>query len=104
MTLKRKHTIEICNLLIESRSRVSWACPNGIRADNVDEELLKLMKVSGCYFVAYGIESANPTILQNIKKNDTIDVMRDSIEIARKVGISCQGFLFLDYQEKQKRQ
>lgn len=92
LTLNRDHVYRICNLIIKNNIKISWACPNGIRADKVDEELIKLMKNSGCYYFAFGIESANPEILRKIKKNETIDVIEKSIEIADKVGISCQGF------------
>jgi radical SAM superfamily enzyme YgiQ (UPF0313 family) len=92
LTLNRKHVENICNLLIENDLKISWACPNGIRADKVDESLIKLMKKSGCYYFAYGIESADQQILENIKKMETIEQIAISIEIAHKVGISCQGF------------
>ncbi len=92
LTLKRDHVEKICNLILENNLKISWACPNGIRADKVDEDLIKLMKKSGCYFFAFGIESASPKILKNIKKLETISVIKKSIEIASKVGIECQGF------------
>ncbi len=92
LTFKRSHVEEICRLIIERGIKVSWACPNGIRADRVDEELIRLMKRAGCYYFAYGIESANPGILKNIKKSETIETIERAIDTAAKVGISCQGF------------
>lgn len=92
LTLKRDHVERICNLIIKNKLKISWSCPNGIRADKVDEDLIRLMKKSGCYFFAFGIESASPKILKNIKKLESIDTIRKSIEIAHKVGIECQGF------------
>jgi len=92
LTLKRNHVVEICNLIIKNKLKISWACPNGIRADKVDEELIKLMAKSGCYYFSYGIESANPQILKNIKKRETIDVIKKAIDIANRNNIICQGF------------
>lgn len=92
LTLKRDHVERICHLIIKNKLIISWSCPNGIRADKVDEDLIRLMKKSGCYFFAFGIESASPKILKNIKKLESIDTIRKSIEIAHKVGIECQGF------------
>ncbi|MDD3435814.1 MAG: radical SAM protein [Candidatus Gastranaerophilales bacterium] len=92
LTLNREHIEKICNLIIKNKIKISWACPNGIRADKVDEDLIKLMAKSGCYCFAYGIESANTQILNNIKKHETIDVIEKSIRIADKCGISCHGF------------
>ncbi len=50
------------------------------------------MKKAGCYFVAFGIESANPQILQNIHKLETIETIKKAISVANKVGIQSQGF------------
>ncbi len=95
LTLKRDHIERICNLLIKNKIKISWACPNGVRADKVDKELLMLMKESGCYHLAYGIESTNAEILRNIKKMETIDRIAESIRVAEKLGISSQGFFIL---------
>jgi radical SAM superfamily enzyme YgiQ (UPF0313 family) len=92
LTLRRDHIEKICRLLIERKINVNWACPNGIRADEVDEEIIRLMKDSGCYYFTYGIESANPQILKNTKKRESIETIERAIEIADEVGIACQGF------------
>ncbi len=92
ITLKKKHIRKICEMLIEKNIQVSWALPNGLRADTVDEPLLQLMKRSGCYYVSYGIESANEQILKNIKKHESLDVIEKAIHLTDKVGIMCQGF------------
>lgn len=92
LTIKREHVADICNLIIKNKIKIHWACPNGIRADKVDEELIELMAKAGCYYFAYGIESANPQILQNIKKRETIETIKSAIAMANKKGISCQGF------------
>jgi len=92
LTLKRPHIEKLCHTLLKNKIKISWACPNGFRADKVDEELLKLMKNAGCYFVTFGIESANPQILKNIHKLETIETIRNAIELTNKVGIQCQGY------------
>jgi radical SAM superfamily enzyme YgiQ (UPF0313 family) len=92
LTLKRSHVESICRLLIERGIRLSWACPNGVRADKVDDELIRLMKESGCYYIAFGIESANDAILENVKKGETIETIHRAISIAARHDIVCQGF------------
>ncbi|KKR11045.1 MAG: hypothetical protein A2694_01025 [Candidatus Blackburnbacteria bacterium RIFCSPHIGHO2_01_FULL_40_17] len=92
LTMKREHVQQLCNQIIKNKINISWACPNGIRADKVDEKILKLMKKAGCYFVAFGIESASPKILNNIHKLESIETINKAIEVANKVGIECQGF------------
>ena len=92
LTINRSHIMKICELILENNIKISWACPNGIRADKVDDSLIKLMKKSGCYYFAYGIESANQQILDTIKKKEKLEMITSSINMAAKAGISCQGF------------
>jgi anaerobic magnesium-protoporphyrin IX monomethyl ester cyclase len=91
-TLNVANVKRLCCLLMERKIKINWACPNGIRADNVSPELIRLMKESGCYYFAYGIESANPRILENIKKRESIETIEKAIRMADETGISTQGF------------
>jgi len=92
LTLNLDNLKGICRLLKEKRIHIPWACPNGIRADKVNKELAELMKESGCYCFAYGVESADPRILRNIKKNEAIETIERAIEISDKARIDTQGF------------
>lgn len=95
LTFKQDHAREICNLIIKSRIKISWSAPNGIRADKINEGLAELMAKSGCYCLAYGIESADPKILQNIKKDIKLSVVEKAIKIADSKGILCVGYFIL---------
>jgi len=92
LTLRREHVESLCRMILDSGLGISWACPNGVRADRIDESLVQLMRQSGCYYFAFGIESASQTILDNICKHEKIGDIRRSIDIAARAGISCQGF------------
>jgi radical SAM superfamily enzyme YgiQ (UPF0313 family) len=95
INMNKAHLENICKLIIEKKLKVCWSCPNGIRADKIDENLLGLMKKAGCYYIAIGIESSNPEILRNIKKAETIEAITDAIEIINRCGIGCgAAFLF----------
>ena len=95
LTLRREHIVDICNLMIAKGIKISWATPNGIRADKVDEELLALMKKAGCYYVVFGIESGNQKILDNINKKETLADIAKAVKLAHKLGIMTQGFFIL---------
>jgi len=92
LTLKRDHVEKLCRLMLKEGVGVSWSCPNGIRADRVDAPLMRLMKQSGCYCFAYGVESADPQILKNAHKEEEIETIEESIRLAAAEGIICQGF------------
>jgi radical SAM superfamily enzyme YgiQ (UPF0313 family) len=92
LTLKRNHIEDICRLILKRNLKINWATPNGVRADTLDRELLKLMKKSGCYFIAFGIESGSQDILNRIKKKTSLETIEKAANLARKMGIITQGF------------
>ncbi|HXI10140.1 MAG TPA: radical SAM protein, partial [Thermodesulfobacteriota bacterium] len=92
LTLKRDHVTGICEQILERGIKVSWATPNGIRVDTITPELLRLMKKSGCYFIAFGIESGNESILRNIKKDTDLATITRAVHQAHDAGLMTQGF------------
>lgn len=92
LTLKTSHVEGICELILERRIKVSWATPNGIRVDTITPRLLKLMKRSGCYFIAFGIESGNEPILKKIKKETDLATITHAVHEAHNAGLLTQGF------------
>jgi radical SAM superfamily enzyme YgiQ (UPF0313 family) len=97
ITLRREHMEAIASLIIKRKLRISWAAPNGVRVESVDRELLRLMKKSGCYMLAFGIESGNQEILDGIDKKITLDTARNAVSMARREGIVTQGFFIFGF-------
>ncbi|HHT78679.1 MAG TPA: radical SAM protein [Actinobacteria bacterium] len=97
-TFNRERVVEFCNLLLDKNIKINWACPNGVRLDTLDEELLKLMEKSGCYSFAVGIESGSPGILKDMRRQVTVEKMREKIMlIANTTKIKMTGFLMAGY-------
>jgi anaerobic magnesium-protoporphyrin IX monomethyl ester cyclase len=93
MTLDVERAKRICRLLIdEGLNRVPWITIHGIRADNTDLELLRLMKAAGCKRVGFGVESGNQGVLDIMKKHQTIDQVRQAFANARQAGLQTIGF------------
>ena len=82
---------KFCQLLIERRLDMNWACYNGIRADRLDEELVALMKESGCNTVSIGVESLDDEVFDNIGKGETLENIRRAISILKKYKIEVEG-------------
>jgi radical SAM superfamily enzyme YgiQ (UPF0313 family) len=95
INMNKAHLENICKLIIKKGLNVCWSCPNGIRADKIDENLIKLMKKAGCYYIALGIESSSPEILRNIKKAESIETITHAIDTINHAGVGCgAAFLF----------
>ncbi len=90
LTMVRSHVEEICREIIKRNLNIIWYAR--ARVDTVDEELIKLMKESGCIAIAYGVESGSPKILKNIKKNITLDQVREAIKISIQQGLFVKAF------------
>jgi radical SAM superfamily enzyme YgiQ (UPF0313 family) len=95
LTMQRAHIEKICNLMLEKGLNTGWSCPNGIRADVIDDELIKLMRKAGFYYTNLGIESANNELLQNVNKKESIETIRNAIDIITRNGVECGGFFIL---------
>ncbi len=82
-TVYKKHTIEICKLLIAQKNKLTWTC--NVRAD-LDEETMLWMKKAGCRLVIVGFESGSNEILKLMKKGVRVEQFT-AAENARKSGL-----------------
>jgi radical SAM superfamily enzyme YgiQ (UPF0313 family) len=85
----------LCRLIIDRGLNIRWNASNGIRVDYLDEELVSLMKNSGCDEVAIGIESTNNEILQNLKKGTNLEKIENAISLIRRYEIPLKGFFLI---------
>jgi radical SAM superfamily enzyme YgiQ (UPF0313 family) len=81
-----KRVEEICALI--KPLDLTWSC--NARADVPLETLVK-MKEAGCRLVIVGFESANPGILNTIRKGVTLQRMERFVQDCRTVGILVHG-------------
>lgn len=86
---------EFCRLLLQQEMHLRWSCPNGLRADQVDDELADLMFRSGCYSVMLGVESGDAQIFDSICKGETLEDIRRGITIFQNVGIQVGGYFLI---------
>jgi radical SAM superfamily enzyme YgiQ (UPF0313 family) len=59
--------------------------------DRVDDELLQLMKLAGCWMIGYGIESGSQDILDKNRKNITVKQVEDAVRLAKHAGLEVTG-------------
>lgn len=95
--IDRQRALAICDLIIaEGLSHVPWIMINGIRANLADEELLGRMREAGCLRTAFGVESGNQRILDEVvHKQLTLDQVRAAFQAAKTVGMETIGFFII---------
>lgn len=92
--INQKWVVEICKRLIEENLDLLWGC--NVRANLVNESLLKKMKKAGLVKVYIGIESLSQRILDTVyDKRITINQVKKSIRIAKRLGLKTQGYFML---------
>ena len=94
-TLRKKETIELCNLMIENKLDLEWVCDT--RVDIVDQERLEIMSKAGCKTIWFGVESGSQKILQQIGRNTTLEQIENAFKLCRKnrIQTACSFMLGL---------
>jgi radical SAM superfamily enzyme YgiQ (UPF0313 family) len=70
-TYDRKYLEGFCQAMIDQKLDIGWRCT--ARYDNLDEDLLQLMKQANCAGLYFGLESGSDRILKSIDKKITVD-------------------------------
>jgi radical SAM superfamily enzyme YgiQ (UPF0313 family) len=92
-TANQNHCLAVCEEILRRNLEINWTA--FARVDTVSERLLSKMKAAGCTAVSFGIESANPAILNTIKKGITVQQTQDAVRKCLRVGISPYGSFIL---------
>jgi len=85
LTMVRDHAVAICNEIINRKLDIVWYAR--ARVNTVDKALLDLMKKAGCIRISFGVESGSPRILKIIKKNITIEQVKNAVQWSSEVGM-----------------
>lgn len=97
-TFSKQYLLDFCHELLNSGLILHWACPNGIRLDTLDEEMLRAMSQAGCYSVAVGIEAGSQRVLDLMKKRTSLVDVIDRVNLIRRItNWSITGFFILGY-------
>ncbi len=94
-TLSRNRIRKIFELARKRRLSFPWTCMS--RINTVDEALLGYMRDNGCWYIAFGIESGDPAILKEIRKNITLTDVRQVVDACWNLGIKTKGFFMVGH-------
>jgi len=92
-TVKRDRAIAICRGIRERELRVLWACDT--RADMLDDELVREMRLAGCQRLSLGVESGCPRILKAMRKNVTPEQVLEATRLAKRYGLEVRYYMIL---------
>jgi len=93
ISFNKQRIVDLCKLI--RPLNIPWSCQ--LMVNNVDEDLLMMLKNSGCYCVSYGFESVSLKVLRSMKKGITPDQIYKAIRSTQKAKMDVQGnFIFGD--------
>jgi len=78
--------------ILKRKLNIKWRCQSRV---NIDLEILKLMKESGCKEISIGIETASPKVLKAIKKQINLDQAVNFLEASSSLNLSVLAYFMV---------
>lgn len=88
-TADRKYVLEVCSEIVRRQLAIHWATSS--RVDYVDPEMLDAMKRSGCWLIAFGIESGDQRVLDLNKKKAQLQEAKMAVHMSHAAGLEVAG-------------
>jgi radical SAM superfamily enzyme YgiQ (UPF0313 family) len=92
-TLNPARVLAICQAIRRKGLDIHWSVRT--RADLVTREMLREMKEAGCFKMHFGVESADPAVLQRLGRSIPLERMREAFAWAGEAGISTLAFFMI---------
>jgi anaerobic magnesium-protoporphyrin IX monomethyl ester cyclase len=94
-TVSHKWLEAFTDVVLEQNAVIPYECIT--RADRMNEEVILLLKKSGCFRVWIGAESGSQKIIDLMDRRVEVGQVRDMIQLARKHGLEAGTFIMLGY-------
>ncbi len=92
-TANKKHFNELLEEILRLPFPITWN--SDVRADLITLEQLKLMKKAGAWMVNYGIESADPALLESMEKSLSLETATNAVKMTSEAGIHVKGLFIV---------
>jgi radical SAM superfamily enzyme YgiQ (UPF0313 family) len=90
-TATPRWVMELSDLIISEGLDIDWACNS--RVDTISEDMLRKMKASGCWIIAFGVESGDQDVLDKLNKKATVEQSFEAVDLCRKTGVRSSVYL-----------
>jgi anaerobic magnesium-protoporphyrin IX monomethyl ester cyclase len=94
-TLDHRRVLQICEEIVRRGVRISWNISTHV--NTVDRELLHAMRKAGCWQIAYGIETGDPRVMQDIMKGTDTSTVKERIGWTTEAGIEAKGLFMIGH-------
>ena len=105
LTADRKRARRLFEMMTGFSPRLHWNTPNGIAVWTLDDELLGLMRESGCFELTLAIESGDPEVMARlIRKPLKLEKAEEVNRLCRKHGIYRTAYFIIGFPGETRRQ
>ena len=99
LTLDKNRFMKLMNGIIDRKLKFTWDTPNGTFANALDEEMMLLIKETGCTYLIIAPESGDQWVIDNVigKQPLTLKNVVHIFKLAKKIGIDIQAFYIIGF-------
>lgn len=95
-TVRKNRVYELCEEIKIRNLKFRWDVRAHVNTINLD--MLKAMKEAGCDRIHYGVESGNNRMLKVIKKNATIEKIKNAVKWTKEVNMEVLTYFIIGQQ------
>ena len=85
--IKKEDMHDFCRRVHENNLDFHWGAE--LRIGMFNEEDFRMMYDAGCRWLLFGVETGSPEMSKRIHKNINLDEIKPTIDILKKIGITC---------------
>jgi anaerobic magnesium-protoporphyrin IX monomethyl ester cyclase len=93
--IHQDRALKICEGFIKDKIDISWSC--NARINNLNKNMLGVLKKAGCWLVQIGVESGNQDILRTIKKDITLQQVEEACRLVCDSGLQAKAYFILGH-------
>ena len=97
MAVNRKWFHRFLILLKEADLGIKWSMPSGTRSEILDDEILGLLRDTGCTFFALAPESGSQTSLDKVKKRVSLSHLVEALKTGSRFGMTIKMNIIIGF-------
>lgn len=94
-SISHKWLEEFRNEVVKAGLEIRYECIT--RADRMNEEVIRMLKESGCFRVWIGAESGSQKIIDAMDRRVKVEQVRDMIQLSKSMGLETGTFIMVGY-------
>jgi anaerobic magnesium-protoporphyrin IX monomethyl ester cyclase len=96
-TSDRRWVLNFCTEIRAAGLKMPLSFMNGLRADQVDGEVLGALKMAGARTLGFGVETGDRLLMEQTGKNLSLEDVEAAFRMSKEVGFNTWGFFIVGF-------